>query len=644
MASTKMQIQCQNCRAGNLPGSPYCSRCGAPLGGADNPSGRSNHGFTSSVAPVDPVERFGTDGQDRSLVKQTYSRASGLLTQGEQIEYIAVARGGLAHAPDCAVATNKRVMLFKKKVLGKVELDDCWWRDVGAASLVDARNGVTLKLDAIQGWHMAIENLPKAQASHVYDIACRYGDRLQGSAHTASHEAATPPQASPVVAATPHPGTLPTLAGNPSSGGLSPLRAISNAASSGEAHVVQAATPVPVPSNYIPTPESVLQSILQSSALEDGGVPTRPMQWSAAAFQAPAVADVQPIVLAENGDGNGTDTEPQMRPLPPLTTLERIAIFTAPSGPLALDATPSPSTPLHSSPLPQSGPLQPTPSFNDNASESIGGLSGTGMLAMHTPLREDAPVEAGASAEATVMPRLVMPTGPINVSAPLAPLEASGPLYADESHASQASPVDVDANLSGPAEHAAPGQPVDEAAVIQADVTVAAAQSDDTDGGFSNVHPTAPMGFKDYLLPVPGSISSGPLLAASTHMDAHLEELYRNTNALATQRLDYEAQPDPGDIDTRINLALHNTPTNQAPPPARNSGGLGRGAASSSQSASGELKGGRGGGSRGTSGSRSKSGADDPIAKMKQLKAMLDAGLITEEDYTSKKADILARI
>jgi hypothetical protein len=36
--------------------------------------------------------------------------------------------------------------------------------------------------------------------------------------------------------------------------------------------------------------------------------------------------------------------------------------------------------------------------------------------------------------------------------------------------------------------------------------------------------------------------------------------------------------------------------------------------------------------------------ADDPVQKMKQLKAMLDAGLIDGADYEVKKAEILSRL
>src|SRR5439155_1721977 len=93
----------------------------------------------------------------------------------------------------------------------------------------------------------------------------------------------------------------------------------------------QVATPAAMsnpPADFVPTPESVLQSILQQSQAVQNGAPTRPMQFSAAAFQAPAVTEAQPVTFRE------TDTEPNMRPVPPMPTLEQIAVF---SGPLAFD-------------------------------------------------------------------------------------------------------------------------------------------------------------------------------------------------------------------------------------------------------------------------------------------------------------------
>jgi membrane protease subunit (stomatin/prohibitin family) len=43
-------------------------------------------------------------------------------------------------------------------------------------------------------------------------------------------------------------------------------------------------------------------------------------------------------------------------------------------------------------------------------------------------------------------------------------------------------------------------------------------------------------------------------------------------------------------------------------------------------------------------GQAAQAAAEDPMAKLQQLKKMLDAGLITQDEYDQKKADILAQM
>jgi uncharacterized protein YaiL (DUF2058 family) len=50
------------------------------------------------------------------------------------------------------------------------------------------------------------------------------------------------------------------------------------------------------------------------------------------------------------------------------------------------------------------------------------------------------------------------------------------------------------------------------------------------------------------------------------------------------------------------------------------------------------------GGTPTAAGATSAATADDPMAKLTKLKNMLDAGLITQEEYDKKKADILANM
>lgn len=628
-AKSSIQVHCRNCQAGNLPGSPYCSSCGAPLADAKLHNAQSTGQLGGSVV-ADPVVRFGADGQDRAIVKQMYERATSILTEGETIEYIATAHGGLGRAPDCAVATNKRVMLFRKKVLGKVELDDCWWRDVGAATLIETKSGMNLKLDAIQGWHLIVENLPKTQAVRVYDLAFEHGERLQAMGKPANYinpEQTGPTQMAQVVPTSPNLTTSPprffVQAENP---GQSAVH-ITQPGMSIDTHPAatnEQVTPIPppVPANYIPTPESVLQSILQGAGLEEG-LPTRPMQWSAA-FQGPAVAEVQPVMLSENR----METDPKLRITPPLTTLERIAVFTQPSGPLSLDTGSRLSSHLTSSKL-ESGSLPSTPlldhsmlfgSLADNepppvfAERVTGPTSGPLLRGPITADMDDAPVEVAEIPEMSFADSVtVMPTSPILGSGHLAS-RTSEPLAAAEADLEEA-PVTAD------------HEPVEvEASAPQSTSAIEAATAPEETpyAPFNNAQPTSPIGTDDYHLPMPGSLASGPLLVAQGEMDEELEELYRTTSAMATQRLDYEAPVDT-DQQTRINLSLHNTPPMQATPANRISGGLNKG------------------GSR-TAGTGRAGAKDDPIAKMKQLKTLLDSGLITEDDYLAKKADILSRI
>ncbi len=271
-------------------------------------------------------------------------------------------RANLGHSPDCVVATTKRIILLRKKVLGKYELDDCYWRDVRNAILKDVKNAVSLSLEAIQGWHITIESLPKAQAWRIYEIAVQYsqrlresvGERLVGLTSNAnapapwpttqtgsfsspdgmrngmmpstnfisqeSQFAATP--APPAVALPIRPASA-TPAATPGTGSMRLTGATGRFDAQGGLESEQQVGPA---ASFVPTPESVLQNILQQSQGVSDGAPTRPIQFAAAAFQAPATPEAQPLTMRE------TTTDPHMRPIPPMPTLEQIAVF---SGPLA---------------------------------------------------------------------------------------------------------------------------------------------------------------------------------------------------------------------------------------------------------------------------------------------------------------------
>ena len=152
------------------------------------------------------------------------------------------------------------------------------------------------------------------------------------------------------------------------------------------------------------------------------------------------------------------------------------------------------------------------------------------------------------------------------------------------------------------------------------------------------------MGSADAYLPVPGSmtsLASGPLLAASPNMEHDLEDIYKNTGPMATQRLEGDLQFDQTDRPTSINLAMSSIPSHDDLDRYQRSGialpAQGQRISSDDQKKP-RL------GSTGNRTAGQKTPTDDPIAKMKQLKGLLDAGFITDEDYATKKAEILSRI
>jgi hypothetical protein len=480
----------------------------------------------------DPFARFTSEGQDPTIVHQAHARASEILTTGETLLYVAIAnKGSLTHAPDCVVATNKRIMLYRKKVLGKLEQDDFYWRDVRHAALRDGRGGVTFEVETIQGWQMAIESLPKNQAGRLYDLAVQHSEKLAGSylAKGTQHDLTAE---LPDMGAASNVGELPPLAFSPAPvPNLPAVPSPPRIEAPATAHLETASLQAPEPAQPNPTPESVLQAILQQAA-RNSGAPTRPMPLSAAAFQAP-VADPQPVTLSE------ANTDQSTRSMPRLSSLEQIAVF---SGPL-------------------SGRLS---AIHDSV-----------------PL---SPYE----------PRLVQPAR-----------GASSP----------STNGNIPAGANGNGHH-----PAISRFAPEPEEATPAAQNQVEEYGDA---------LDDGQVPLPGSRSSGPLLEAMYDNGRPIYSSNLVSGSLETQELTASRLGDMVDRITSTNLAAHNGDHNQT------AGRTRRPVASAGKSRQAVAPGSKG---------QARSDADDPVQKMTQLKAMLDAGLIEREDYEAKKADILSRL
>jgi hypothetical protein len=180
-AKETLKVACPNCGRVVPHRSPYCDACGRSLSGVPPLPPQPEASYAKSSPADDPaIKRFLHEQQDPEVVKQSYDRASEILIEGEEIEYIATGNKsvmGLASA--CVVATNRRLIIYKKKILGKVMLDDCFWRDVRDAQMRDTYHGISLVIETLQGWKVGVESLPKAQAWRIYEVGANHNARLK---------------------------------------------------------------------------------------------------------------------------------------------------------------------------------------------------------------------------------------------------------------------------------------------------------------------------------------------------------------------------------------------------------------------------------------------------------------------------------
>lgn len=116
-----------------------------------------------------PYARFLSDGQDESVLSKTYDRIAELMTTGETIDYIAVAMHVPGFkSPDCIVATSRRLMIVRQKILGRLEFEDYLWLHLRDAKLKEGVLAAELSFQSTDGVVHKVDYLPKAQARKVY--------------------------------------------------------------------------------------------------------------------------------------------------------------------------------------------------------------------------------------------------------------------------------------------------------------------------------------------------------------------------------------------------------------------------------------------------------------------------------------------
>ncbi|SFC96535.1 PH domain-containing protein [Flavobacterium phragmitis] len=122
---------------------------------------------------INELKQFLNEEQDPKAVEKLMPKIVGLLTSGEQIEYIAVQKKPAINlSPDCIALTNKRIIFCRPKNLGlSMDFQDYAWKDIADCHMKEGIIGATFSMKTIRGTMNMLDYLPKAQARKLYQFA-----------------------------------------------------------------------------------------------------------------------------------------------------------------------------------------------------------------------------------------------------------------------------------------------------------------------------------------------------------------------------------------------------------------------------------------------------------------------------------------
>jgi hypothetical protein len=118
------------------------------------------------------LQTLTAEKQDPATVAQVVERVEAILMDGEKIGYVAVqAKPIMNWFPDCVVLTNERFILYRPKLLGRVDFEDYRWLMLSDCTLEENILGSTLAFVTSGGERVALDYLPKDQARRLYRVA-----------------------------------------------------------------------------------------------------------------------------------------------------------------------------------------------------------------------------------------------------------------------------------------------------------------------------------------------------------------------------------------------------------------------------------------------------------------------------------------
>ena len=126
-------------------------------------------------ASVSPPAQQESSGHD-----QLQSRVRQLLTTGEEIACMVVQKKPVVNLnPDCVVLTDRRFLVVRPKLLGRLAFEDYIWRDLKNVTLREDIIGATMSFEVHSGQIASVSYLPKAEARHAYRVAQEAEERVR---------------------------------------------------------------------------------------------------------------------------------------------------------------------------------------------------------------------------------------------------------------------------------------------------------------------------------------------------------------------------------------------------------------------------------------------------------------------------------
>jgi len=124
------------------------------------------------------ISRFVNEDQDPAAVQKVLERISGILTTGEEVEYVGVQKKPVVNiSPDSVILTNKRFIIARPKLTG-FKFEDFQWREVHDVHLSEQMLGTTISCVIVDGRRTSIDSIPKKQARKIYAFAQEVEEKM----------------------------------------------------------------------------------------------------------------------------------------------------------------------------------------------------------------------------------------------------------------------------------------------------------------------------------------------------------------------------------------------------------------------------------------------------------------------------------